>query len=402
MIKRILQIVVILALIAVASYFIFDLKPGIHHSKPKDKPTSIIASEDKVLNAISKAENFLKTYQEEDGFFEKGLTAPKPALTCLVLDAFLHSPNNNTKNTPFIDKALKAVLTCENDNGGFYNIKILNLANYCTNLAIMVLHKADPELYKEKIKKAAEFVKKSQLSGQEYSGGFGYDQGSAKADLSNTTASLESLKTVGELDEKTKANAIKFIEQCQNNSETNKLPWASNDKSFIYRPGNSKAGSYFENGQERFKGYGLMTYAGILSMIFADLDKSDPRVKGAMSWVEENFSLDDNINLGKKGLYYYYVMMAKALNAYGEEKVITKDGRIHYWAKELADKIVKLQNEDGSFYNKDQQDWLEGDSVLVTAYMLKTLSICYKNIPKEDHIDNKKATPTSTSPEPNN
>lgn len=383
MIKRILQILAVLALMVLAAYFIFDLKPGIHHSTPMAKPEVITESNDKVLNSILKSENFLKTYQESDGFFEKGITAPKPALTCLVVDAFLSSPSGYSKNTPFIEKGLKAILSCENESGGFYNLKILNMANYCTNLAIMVLHKADPVMYKEKIKKAADFVKKSQLTGQEYAGGFGYDQGSAKADLSNTTASLESLKAVGELDEKTKENAIKFIEQCQNNSETNKLAWASNDKSFIYRPGNSKAGSYLDNGQTRYKGYGLMTYAGILSMIFADLNKTDPRVKGAMTWVEENFSLDDNVNLGKKGLYYYYVMMSKALDAYGEEKIITKDGRIHYWAKELAEKIIKLQNADGSFSNKDEQDWLEGDQVLVTSYMLKTLSICYKNIPKE-------------------
>ena len=384
MLKKILKIIAVLALLGIAAFFIFDLKPGIHHSNPTAKPEKITESKDKVLNAIMKSENFLKTYQESDGFFEKGVTAPKPALTCLVLDAFLNSPSAYTKDTPFVDKALKAILSCENDNGGFYNVKLLNMANYCTNLAIMVLYKADAISYKDKIKKAADFVKKSQLSGQEYSGGFGYDQGSAKADLSNTAVSLESLKIIGELDEKTKENAIKFIEQCQNNSETNKQAWASNDKGFIYRPANSKAGTYIENGQTKYKSYGLMTYAGILSMIFADLNKTDPRVKGAMSWVEENFSLDDNINLGKKGLYYYYVMMAKALNAYGEEKIITKDGRIHYWAKELAEKIVKLQNEDGSFSNKDQQDWLEGDQVLVTAYMLKTLSICYKNIPKTE------------------
>lgn len=394
--KKFAKFFVIFVLVLVAIYFIFDLKPGIHHTKPIAKPEAITESNDKVLNAILKAENFLKTYQEKDGFFEKGLMAPKPALTCLVTDAFLHSPNNYTKSNPIIEKAIEAILSCENETGGFYNLKILSMANYCTNLAMMVLHEADPILYQDKIKKGAEFVKKSQLTGQEYGGGFGYDQGSEKADLSNTAATLESLQAIGELDQKTKENAIKFIEQCQNNSETNKHAWASNDKGFIYRPANSKAGSYIDNGQERFKSYGLMTYAGILSMIFADLKKDDPRVKGAMTWVEENFSLDNNVNLGKKGLYYYYVMMAKALNAYAEEKIITKDGRIHYWAKELSDKIIKLQNEDGSFSNKDIQDWLEGDQVLVTAYMLKTLSICYKNIPKSEKNEKNQETPVES------
>lgn len=111
MIKRIIQILIVLTLVVLVAIFIFDLKPGIHHSNPSTKPEAIIESNDKVMNAIVKSENFLKTYQEPDGFFEKGLTAPKPALTCLVLDAFLNSPSNHTKNTPFIEKALNAGLS---------------------------------------------------------------------------------------------------------------------------------------------------------------------------------------------------------------------------------------------------------------------------------------------------
>ncbi len=125
-----------------------------------------------------------------------------------------------------------------------------------------------------------------------------------------------------------------------------------------------------------------MTYAGLLSLIFANLEKDDPRVKAAMGWISKNFDLNSNVELGARGLYYYYVTMAKALDAYGQEKIITDDGIIHYWAKELAEKILSLQRPDGSFMNTESKEWLENDQILVSTYMLKALSICYKNIKK--------------------
>ncbi|PCJ58266.1 MAG: hypothetical protein COA79_13490 [Planctomycetota bacterium] len=382
MLKKILISVVLIAAIGISIFFILDMKISIGHSKRNDIGKFKTELTDPHLIAIKKSEHFLIGFQESDGYFCKGILAPQPAITCLVLDAFLTEKDPELLNQAFYKKGMKAVFRCKQPDGGFYNSKFLNMANYCTNLAIMTMSKSNPDLYAQDIKKAANFVKSSQLTGQDYAGGFGYNTDSSKADLSNTTASLESLKTAGELDEETKKKAIKFIELCQNNSETNKKAWASNDKSFIYRPGNSKAGEYTENGQKRYRGYGLMTYAGILSMIYADLGKDDPRVKGAMEWVSKNFNLTNNVNLGQKGLYYYYVTMAKALDAYGQEKIFTDDGNIHYWAKEMIDVIISKQRKDGGFKNTKEDMWLEGDEVLVTAYMLKTMKICYKNIQK--------------------
>ena len=69
--------------------------------------------------------------------------------------------------------------------------------------------------------------------------------------------------------------------------------------------------------------------------------------------------------------------MAKALEAYGERTVTTSDGAKHDWPTELAKAIVARQATDGSFKN-DDKTWHENDEVLVTAYMVRALTICHR------------------------
>src|SRR6476659_2928699 len=112
-----------------------------------------------------------------------------------------------------------------------------------------------------------------------------------------------------------------------------------------------------------------MSYAGLLSFLTAYVDRDEPRVKSSWKWVQSNWDLDNNRNLGPKGLFYYYMTMAKALEAYGQRRVKTVDGVEHDWPKELGEAIVARQRPDGSFQNEDRT-WYENDSVLVTAYMI--------------------------------
>jgi squalene-hopene/tetraprenyl-beta-curcumene cyclase len=121
--------------------------------------------------------------------------------------------------------------------------------------------------------------------------------------------------------------------------------------------------------------YGLMSYAGLVSFLWAGVSRDDPRVKSAFRWVENNWTLEENRNLGDSGLYYYYLTMAKALQAYGQRQIKTSDGKVHDWPAELAEKLVSLQQPDGSWSNSNSQ-WFENDPVLVTAYAVRTLSIC--------------------------
>src|SRR5262249_52446897 len=132
------------------------------------------------------------------------------------------------------------------------------------------------------------------------------------------------------------AAAIKFIQNCQNLPAQNAAKWASDDSlnkgGFIYAPGASKAGeTNLPSGRAALRSYGSMSYAGLLSYIYADLKHDDPRVSAVMDWLKGNFTLDENPGLGQQGLFYYYHTMAKALNLYGDDLLSTSDGRNVKW-----------------------------------------------------------------------
>jgi squalene-hopene/tetraprenyl-beta-curcumene cyclase len=115
-----------------------------------------------------------------------------------------------------------------------------------------------------------------------------------------------------------------------------------------------------------------------------EVDKNDPRVQSAWKWVCNNYTLDENKNLGSDGLYYYYLTMAKALAAYGERQIPMDNGKRKVdWAQELMDRVLSLQMGDGSWNNKKSQKWMEGDAVRVTAFAIRTLAICREFI--KDH-----------------
>ena len=60
-----------------------------------------------------------------------------------------------------------------------------------------------------------------------------------------------------------------------------------------------------------------MTYAGLKSMIYAGLVRDDPRVKAALTYITNHYTLDENPGLGQQGLYYYYHTFAKTMALLG-------------------------------------------------------------------------------------
>ena len=69
-----------------------------------------------------------------------------------------------------------------------------------------------------------------------------------------------------------------------------------------------------------------MTYAGLKSMIYAGLDRDDPRVKAALTYITQHYTLDENPGLGQQGLYYYYHTFAKTMAVLGEPTLIDAAG----------------------------------------------------------------------------
>jgi len=118
--------------------------------------------------------------------------------------------------------------------------------------------------------------------------------------------------------------------------------------------------------------YGSISYAGMLSFIYAGLTPADPRVKAALEWLGDNYTVDENPGQGAEGLYYYYHTMAKALATASIKTLKTKSGNAD-WTKDLARKLISLQNDNGSWVNTASGRWMESDPVLVTAYTVLAL-----------------------------
>ena len=116
-----------------------------------------------------------------------------------------------------------------------------------------------------------------------------------------------------------------------------------------------------------------MTYAGFKSLLAAGLDVKDPRVQAALEWLRRHWTLDENPGLGDQGYYYYLHVMSRALRAFGQDSITDDSGKVHDWRREMAERLLALQEPDGSWINRKSDRWLEGESCLATAYAVLAL-----------------------------
>ena len=326
---------------------------------------------------VTGAVAFLRTAQGEDGSFSKQNGLGVTALVVASL-AGVGVPADD----PMLQKGIQFLLAYRQPDGGLYNPESKH-TNYESCIVMLAFSKVNQaHQYDDLLAGAEAYVKKLQwdeseeLKKEDLSyGGAGYGSKS-RPDLSNTSFLIDALKSVGR-DENDEAiqRALLFVSRCQNlESPANTTPFASfsNDGGFYYTPaagGESQAGRLPNGG---LRSYASMTYAGLKSMVFAGVKKEDPRVQASLKFLKSNYSLDTNPGMGSSGLYYYYHTMAKALDAYGEERFEAEDGS-HVWRAEMFAKLKAEQLGNGAWVNGDPR-WLEGDPNLVTGYALLALS----------------------------
>lgn len=342
-------------------------------------------------HAIDKGNQFLEQKQDTQGFWKNETI---PAYTALVLTAARRSPNDATADAPYVKKGYEWLVSTQHKDGGIY---VKGLANYNTSTGLMALAASGDPAHQQAILMARKFLinlqqdwdKKGETDNVN-DGGIGYGGSYPHSDMSNTYLSIEALKLSESFAKDTGTSqpeldwqaAIQFVSRTQNLEATNDQPGTGNDGSFVYFPGNSKAGTEKQaDGRETLRGYGSMSYAGLLSFIYADLDENDIRVKAVKKWLNDNYTLEENPGLGDQGRYYYYQVMAKALNAAGIDTLKTKDGVEHDWRKELATRILSSQKPDGSWVNENSR-WWENEPELVTSFAVLTLEQIYHSIPE--------------------
>lgn len=343
-----------------------------------------------IRHAISRGNQWLEAHQNTNGWWS---TPDQPAVTALALMAWQGDPAR-TERTPqpaWIRRGYTFVEGCVQPDGGIHRT---NLVTYNTSLCLMALLAAQDAHYDPTILKARNFLVHLQrdlgvpgVVDTVFDGGVGYGSKYEHSDMGNTVQALEAIfyaKSVLKGKEQAEAAdlnwsaALNFLQSCQNLPSHNRESWASDDPKykggFVYYPGHSMAGSVTnaETGRIALRSYGSVSYAGLLSYIYADLKRDDPRVQAVYEWLRGNYTLEENPGMGQEGLFYYFHTMSKALSAFGVRDLELKDGRKVNWRRELSQRVLNLQEKDGSWSNPNNR-WWEKDPCLTTAYCVLTL-----------------------------
>ena len=70
-----------------------------------------------------------------------------------------------------------------------------------------------------------------------------------------------------------------------------------------------------------------------------------------------HYTLEENPGQKDAGLFYYYHVFAKAMDALGDDQFEDAAGKKHDWRKELFDTLKTKQAADGSWVNSNPAIW---------------------------------------------
>jgi squalene-hopene/tetraprenyl-beta-curcumene cyclase len=366
------------------------LDAGAATLQPRD-----VSFANEVKHAIDKGLEWLTANQKTNGCWS---TADDPAVTALALEAFMGEPTGRFQKhpTPAVRNGYNFILSNVKPDGGIY---AKELQNYNTAICMMALVTAKDPKFDGTLRHARQWLLGQQIDLNEkgkidspFDGGVGYGDKHDHSDMNNTLTALEALYYTKYLDRDKPPAAndlnwpavIHFIQSCQNLPAYNKESWASDDAKnkggFVYTPGESKAGSETNSsGRIALRSYGSISYAGLLSYVYADLKQDDPRVVAVMDWLKNNWTVNENPGMGEQGLYYYLHLMTKGLSISDVNELTLSDGKTVNWRKAAATKLLDLQKADGSWQNSAGR-WWEKEPVLVTAYAVITLEMIYRGL----------------------
>ena len=337
---------------------------------------------------------------------------PDPALTGFGLLAMQTKPL--AKRTAAEQQAILAGLNWlvkqQNPDGTFGR----EVLNYTTCVVVGALARwKDPVTVPvlARAQKAILMFQNAEAGGYERSdrdfGSIGYGS-SQRGDLSNTHFSMEALRASGlPEDHEAMQKALVFLQRTQNLKSSNdfkgKIPHpnkegesidvaSGDDGGAAYYPGNSAAGYVVQpDGKAVARSYGSMTYALLKSYTLAGVKGDDPRVQAAVKWIQNNWTLAINPGsdpaLGEKvkyqGLYYYYMVLAQALDAAEVETVevppvttMVKTPRSIDWREALRNHLATTQQADGTWINGKNGRWMESLPLLCTCYSMIALEHC--------------------------
>jgi squalene-hopene/tetraprenyl-beta-curcumene cyclase len=318
-----------------------------------------------LTKSLERGAAYLRQTQKPDGTWEN-----HPGITGMAATALLRQPGARAQAMTTVTKTLAYLRSLAKPDGGIYAKEI---PHYITAVSMMTFAAAGLAQDKPLIERGSQYLASHLLDEGEgvkrddkFYGGLGWGglSDGGRADIISLEYGLRAMKEAGLPDNSEAWNkAITFLQRTQN-IELNDQGWATNDGGFIYYPGFSIAGGT--------RSYGAATYAGMLSYSWANLKKDDRRVQGALKWIRDNYTVDENPGLGQKTVYYYYMVFAKALQAIGETVVADAKGVGHNWREDLGKKLIALQHPEGYWVNT-VPDEMQDNKVLVTTFTMMAI-----------------------------
>ena len=352
----------------------------------------------------AKAISWLRTQQDEQtGGWAVSPDGPQyPAITGLVVNGLIMERAIDA-NDPAVRRGVEFMLRYRQPDGGIYD-RIL--PSYNTAICLSALSRVNRPEAAAAVEPAIAFLRSLQWSDEAlegsdevrrvgkdhpFFGGVGYGR-NGRPDNSNLGVYTQAMYDAGlSCDDPAFQRALTFLQRTQMDERVNDMPYAKGSRQggFIYATaeneqtlgqGQSMAGTIEETLSDgtrasRLRAYGSMTYNGFKSMIYANLSRDDQRVRLAYDWLRRNYTVRENPGLGTDGMYYYFLTMTRALDAWGPPTIevlgSSPDSRpeTRDWQNDLIARLAELQNEDGSFKSVDDR-WMENNPVLITAYAL--------------------------------
>lgn len=366
------------------------LVPGAAGQMPREAVAAAKASPKETAAAsIAKGVKWLADNQKEDGSFSN---AQFPGLSGLALWAVAASGDPAYSNV--VKRGGDFIISKAQPDGGIYTPlpgrQGGGLSTYNTAVCLSAIAATGRDDITELVLNARAFLAGSQLTGDDsFSGGFGYDSSGPRryADLMNTHFVMEAMRRTHHYEDKRPAGgkrvdinwkaALEFAENLHHGPDA-----GENSGGFVYSPADAKAGTAKtktdgaegEKAEEKIvmQSYGSITYAGLLALVYCDINKTDPRVRSTLDWASKHWTLDENPGVGDQGLYFFYNVISRSMSAAGLDAIPRGKGGEIIWADEVIKKVSSLMREDGSWVNKNGRFW-ENDPVLSTAYSVLAL-----------------------------